>query len=59
MPQERDYRITACFADVPLGVHFWNNGNVWRKKSSRTAAGVWPAILPETAYFGQKEKCRY
>lgn len=43
------------FQQVKIGETFECNGNLWTKKSHRTAAGIWPAILPAWAYFKQGE----
>ena len=45
------------FKQLPIAAYFECNGNIWIKKTSRTAIGVWPAILPRWAYFGQSEIC--
>lgn len=45
------YGLPARFADIPQGAVFECNGNVWVKRSTRTATGIWPACLPEWAYF--------
>ncbi|RMH22108.1 MAG: hypothetical protein D6698_01745 [Gammaproteobacteria bacterium] len=52
----QSHRATT-FAEVPINSCFENNGNLWIKKTTRTAVGLWPAILPRIAYFSQKEKC--
>ena len=44
-----------AFASLAIGQTFECNGNIWTKKSTRTAAGIWPARLPAWAYFGQRE----
>ena len=44
-----------CFKDAEIGDTFECNGNLWIKKSTRTASGVWPAYLPAWAYFGGHE----
>ena len=59
MPTERDFPRHSSFKDLPVGTTFWSNGNVWTKRTTRTATGIWPAILPRTAYFGQGEMTRY
>lgn len=53
--QRRGRRI--AFADIGLGQTFECNGNLWAKRSSRTAAGIWPAVLPSWAYFGKSVTC--
>lgn len=45
------------FASVPKGTSFECNGNVWTKRSSRTAVGIWPANLPAWACFKNHEIC--
>ena len=45
----------ARFGDIPVGDVFALNGNVWSKRSSRTATGIWPACLPEWSYFKSSE----
>lgn len=54
----RDGR-TAYFRAVPLGAVFECNGNLWRKRSRRTAAGIWPASLPVWSYFRGTELCTH
>ena len=44
------------FHSLPIGVCFECNGNLWTKRTSRTAVGVWPAYLPEWAYFLKLDK---
>lgn len=39
------------FKALPKGATFECNGNVWTKATTRTAVGIWPAYLPEWAYF--------
>lgn len=46
----------ATFSNVDKGQTFELNGNLWIKRSSRTATGLWPAILPKWAYVGGNEK---
>ena len=48
---------TVAFSDVAILAYFECNGNVWQKLTTRTAYGVWPAILPKWAYFRQTETC--
>lgn len=43
------------FRELGAGKAFECNGNIWTKRSTRTAAGIWPACLPAWAYFGQNE----
>lgn len=43
------------FKELPVGAKFELNGNVWIKRSTRTATGYWPAILPEWSYVGGNE----
>ena len=43
------------FKDAKIGDTFECNGNLWTKKSTRTASGIWPAYLPAWAYFGGHE----
>ena len=43
------------FKDAKIGDTFECNGNLWTKKSTRTASGIWPACLPAWAYFGGHE----
>ena len=43
------------FVSLPVGAMFVSNGNLWQKRTSRTAIGHWPAYLPEWAYFGKNE----
>lgn len=45
----------SYFCEVAIGETFGLNGNVWVKRSSRTAAGIWPACLPAWAYIGKRE----
>lgn len=45
----------VTFKDCAIGATFECNGNLWTKRTSKTAVGVWPAILPAWAYFGQGE----
>ena len=46
----------ARFEDVEVGVVFQNGGNIWRKKSSRTAVMVSPERYAGTwFYFKQYE----
>jgi len=49
----------ALFATLAIGDTFEFNGNVWTKRSSRTAVGIWPASLPEWIYFSGKDVVRY
>ena len=44
------------FRNLAIGATFECNGNVWTKRSTRTAAGIWPAVLPRWAYFGQGDR---
>jgi len=46
------------FSEIAIGETFANNGNLWTKRSSRTAAGIWPACLPAIGYFRNAEICR-
>jgi len=46
----------AQFKDIDNGTTFELNGNLWTKRTSRTATGVWPAILPKWSYIGNNEK---
>lgn len=45
----------VAFHALHIGATFECNGNLWTKKSNRTAVGIWPAILPRWAYFGKNE----
>lgn len=45
----------VAFKDCATGTVFECNGNLWTKRSTRTAVGVWPACLPAWSYFGQNE----
>ena len=45
------------FSEIALGETFANNGNLWTKRSNRTAAGIWPACLPAIMYFKNAEIC--
>ena len=45
----------VLFRNLAIGASFECNGNVWTKRSTRTAAGIWPAVLPRGAYFRQME----
>lgn len=45
----------ARFGDIPVGAMFALHGNIWQKRSTRTATGHWPAILPKWSYFRQSE----
>ncbi len=47
--------IRKEFSAAKIGEKFECNGNIWIKRSSRTATGVWPACLPEWAYFRKNE----
>lgn len=47
----------CSFAELAIGDTFECNGNLWTKRTTRTAAGVWPACLPAWAYFGKRELC--
>ena len=51
----RKSAVRKCFKDANIGDTFECNGNLWTKKSSRTASGIWPAYLPAWAYFGGYE----
>lgn len=44
-----------AFKDCPIGSTFECNGNLWAKRTTKTATGIWPAILPAWAYFQQGE----
>jgi len=41
------------FSQLPVGACFECNGNIWTKRTTKTAVGVWPAYLPEWSYFPQ------
>jgi len=43
------------FGEIGKGERFELNGNIWVKRSTRTAAGIWPAVLPEWSYIGKDE----
>ena len=45
----------VAFKNCAIGVTFECNGNLWTKRTSKTATGIWPAILPVWAYFRQVE----
>jgi hypothetical protein len=45
----------ARFGDIPIGAMFGLNGNIWQKRTTRTAVSHWPACLPEWAYFRKGE----
>lgn len=45
------------FKQVRIGETFECNGNVWTKRTTKTAVGVWPACLPSWAYFKVSEQC--
>lgn len=47
--------MKRTFDQVAIGETFSCNGNNWLKKSTRTAAGIWPACLPAWAYFRANE----
>ena len=53
----RRHSIPVSFNAVQIGETFECNGNVWTKRSSRTAVGIWPAILPSYSYFRTGEVC--
>jgi hypothetical protein len=55
MPSERDFGRAKPFSQAAIGETFWCNGNIWTKRTSRTATGIWPACLPSWSYFGQSE----
>ena len=44
------------FSQLPIGACFESNGNIWTKRTTRTANGIWPAYLPKWAYFSQSER---
>jgi hypothetical protein len=43
------------FSQVSRGALFASNGNIWRKRSTRTAVMHWPAGPEHSFYFGQRE----
>lgn len=45
----------VSFKSLNIGETFECSGNLWTKRSTRTAAGIWPACLPKWAYFGGNE----
>ena len=47
--------MTKPFEKVAIGETFSCNGNNWTKRSKTTAVGIWPACLPEWAYFRRNE----
>ena len=47
----------AYFKSVPVNSVFRNNGNKWRKVSTRTARAVSDGIPSRAFYFGQSEVC--
>jgi len=49
--------FNVCFADVWVGERFLYNGNVWCKRSSRTATGISEG-LPKLAYFRVNDMCK-
>ena len=49
----------VSFANLTVGDTFEFGGNVWTKRSSRTAVGIWPACLPEWMYFSGKDTVHY
>ena len=51
----RKSAVPKFFKDANIGDTFECNGNLWTKRSSRTASGIWPACLPAWAYFGGHE----
>lgn len=55
----RKHGTCATFKALPVGTKFELNGNVWIKKSSRTATGYWPAILPEWSYMKGNDIVNY
>lgn len=44
-----------AFASLNIGDTFESGGNLWTKRSTRTATGIWPAYLPEWMYFSKAE----
>lgn len=38
----RSYSLPCLFRDLEVGVYFWDGGNIWRKRSSRTCEIVSP-----------------
>lgn len=45
----------VLFASLNIGDTFESNGNIWTKRSTLTAAGIWPACLPSSMYFSKSE----
>lgn len=53
--QHRRDHARMSFKDAPVGSTFECNGNLWTKRTERTAVGIWPAALPSWAYFKTNE----
>ena len=49
--------FNVCFADLAIGEIFSCNGNVWRKRSSRTATSM-GVNMPPWAYFRANDMCK-
>jgi len=46
----------SYFKDCQVNQYFWNNGSLWRKRSTRTAVTVRPERYAGSwFYFGQSE----
>lgn len=41
----------VSFGSLAIGDTFEFNGNIWTKRSVKTATGIWPACLPAWSYF--------
>lgn len=58
MDQQQPARQYAYFGELPVTTTFSLNGNLWRKRSTRTAEIVKPEHLAGTwFYFGNRELC--
>jgi len=52
----RNKNQISTFGDIPEGSTFELNGNVWTKRNTKTAVGMWTACLPEWFRIGKHEK---
>lgn len=51
----RKQGFITTFQNLPKGAKFELNGNVWIKRSTRTATGCWPSYLLGWAYVRGNE----
>lgn len=51
--------IKGTFDEVEQGAVFFCNGNLWRKRSIRTAAGIHPDPLRDWSYFHKNDPVRF